>query len=524
MKIQSNSQTSLLPLKCVEQHIKKGIITAVLFLFIIMPTKSYGNSNVKEPNVSGQFYNSDPKVLSADLDRFFSDAKIDEYRKDVKIIISPHAGYVYSGHVAAYGYKAASKNQYKTIILLAPSHYFGFRGFSVGDFDSFKTPLGLVEVDKPFVEQLIGQRKNILFEPQAFEKEHSIEVQIPFLQKTFHDFKIVPVIIGRPGIDDLKEFSSLLAKIIGERGDVLIVVSTDMSHFHDDQFARKMDGRTIEAVKNFQADTIYKECGLGTMELCGVFPVVTALYYAQEKGYKGIEVLKYANSSEVSGDVDRVVGYFSAIIYKEGEKAQEVKPRVKKGSKVIENNGDLSLDQKRRLIEIAKETITTYIKTGKKLDIQEADERLNRVEGAFVTIHEKGMLRGCIGNIIGRGPLYLTVRNMAISAATQDPRFPPLTKEELDQIEIEISVLSKPKVTTNPDEIIMGKHGVIVSRGPFNQGVFLPQVADSTGWDRDTFLSELCAQKAGLPPNAWKDPKTKLETFTAIVFSEADVK
>jgi AmmeMemoRadiSam system protein A len=143
-------------------------------------------------------------------------------------------------------------------------------------------------------------------------------------------------------------------------------------------------------------------------------------------------------------------------------------------------------------------------------------------EGAFVTIHYKNQLRGCIGNIIGRKPLYLTVRDMAVAAASQDPRFPPVSVGELDGTDIEISVLSRPRVVKDISEIELGKHGVIVTQGSWHTGVFLPQVATETGWSKQEFMSQLCSQKAHLPPDAWKDPKTKIEVFTANVFSEKD--
>jgi AmmeMemoRadiSam system protein A len=163
------------------------------------------------------------------------------------------------------------------------------------------------------------------------------------------------------------------------------------------------------------------------------------------------------------------------------------------------------------------------VRTGKKYSVESNDARLSSEEGAFVTIRKKGYLRGCIGNIIGRRPLYVTVRDMAISAASSDPRFPPVEVEELDDLEVEVSVLSKPRVIKDVEEIQLGVHGVIVSQGPFHSGVFLPQVAEETQWTKEEFLSQLCAQKAQLPADAWKNPKTKIEIFTAEVFSEKDV-
>jgi len=168
-------------------------------------------------------------------------------------------------------------------------------------------------------------------------------------------------------------------------------------------------------------------------------------------------------------------------------------------------------------------SVGVLVMAGKKYQPQITDPRLRQVEGAFVTIHKQGKLRGCIGNIVGRQPLYLTVRDMAIAAVSQDPRFTAVKEAELSEIDVEISVLSVPQVTTDIEGIEMGKHGVIVSRGFGHGGVFLPQVATETGWNREQFLSNLCAHKAGLPADAWKDPKTTIQTFTADVFSQQEV-
>ncbi len=489
-----------------------NILRKIIVIFGVIMTlssTSFSEPRIKHPNVSGQFYAADPTQLSKEIDQFFLKADIKPYINHVDIVIAPHAGYVYSGGVAAYGFKAASQNKYKTIIILAPSHYVGFDGISVGTYDGFQTPLGVVEVDQEFTKKLIKINKKFNFKPEAFSREHSLEVEIPFLQKTFKNFKIVPVIMGQPDIQTLKDFASGLNRMIGVRKDVLIVVSTDLSHYHGDTAARKMDKQAIDAVKNLDIEKIWKGCRLRTMEMCGFVPVTAALIYAKQRRLKSVDVLKMANSGDVSGDKDRVVGYSSMVIYNKEKLENEV--------------SSLSLQQKKHLIEIAKNTITEYVTTGKIFQAKEPDLRLSAVEGAFVTIHKKGRLRGCIGNIIGRRALYLTVRDMAIAAASEDSRFSPVKKEELKDLDIEVSVLSKPRAINNIDEIELGVHGVIVSQGPFNQGVFLPQVAKTTGWNKEEFLSQLCAQKAHLPSDAWKDPKTKIEIFTADVFSEKDV-
>ncbi len=485
-----------------------GIIFATI---LVMAKSAFGEPKIKEPNVSGQFYSADPAQLSKDIDQYFAKANLSPLDKHIDILVAPHAGYFYSGAVAAYSFKAASRNQYKTIVILAPSHFFGFDGISVYDEGGFQTPLGVVEVDAEFTKKLASQNKNFYFEPRAFEREHALEVELPFLQKTFKDFKIVPVIMGQPSFQLLNDFALALHQIIGEREDVLVVVSTDLSHYHDDAFARAMDQRTLSAVQALNAEGVFKENYQRTMEMCGFVPVTAAILYARMRGIRGVELLRYANSGDVTGDKQKVVGYSAMVMYRENQK------------ETSRAAGDLTREQKKKLLDIARATLEEYVKTKKTLEFKEPDPRLSKEEGAFVTIRKQGQLRGCIGNILGGGPLYLMVRNMAIASATQDPRFKPVAKEELGELDVEVSVLSIPHPVNSIDEIQLGTHGVIVKRGDFNQGLFLPQVATETGWSKERFLSELCSQKAGLSPDCWKDPQAKFFVFTAEVFSEKDV-
>jgi AmmeMemoRadiSam system protein B/AmmeMemoRadiSam system protein A len=510
----------------------RRILVILIFIMTGGAFMAAGDQNIKTPNVSGQFYTANPKRLSEEIDGFMQKAPVHPREKHIDIVVAPHAGYMYSGGVAAYGFKAASHNPYKTVIILAPSHYVGFDGISIWDEGAFQTPLGTVEVDAPMARQLIAGDEKFYYAPQAFAREHSLEVEIPFLQKTFQNFRIVPVIMGQPGYPLLEKFAAVLHETIGSRKDVLIVVSTDLSHYHDDAMARQMDQRTLGAIQGLKTEEIWNARRSGMMEMCGVVPVTAALLYAKEKGLSHVEVLRYANSGDVTGDKDRVVGYASIII--SGNEAGEIQKKaqeegqiptlvVRDSAKQKASEGSLTSGQKKRLLKIARDTIYEYVQKGHVLDIEENDPRLLREEGAFVTIHKSGHLRGCIGNILGRGPLYLTVRDMAISSATKDPRFRPVTPQELDTIDVEVSVLSRPRLVQNADEIILGKHGVIISQGTSHQGLFLPQVATGTGWTKEEFLSQLCVQKAGLPPEAWKNPKTRIEIFTAEVFAEKDV-
>lgn len=479
----------------------------------------FSQTNIKEPNVSGQFYSDDPEKLSAEIDTYLNKASVPVVDQHIEVMIAPHAGYMYSGPVAGYGFKAVQPKKYKTIIILAPSHYYPFDGVSIWAEGGFKTPFGVAPVDTEFAKQLLAKNSKFLFTPAVFEKEHSLEVEIPFLQKIYKDFKIVPVIMGQPNLELVEQLAKNLNEIIGDRKDILIVVSSDMSHYHPDAEARQMDAATIATIEKLDPGRLWSLCQLRKLEMCGFVPVTTALFYAKERGLT-VKTLRYANSGDVTGDKDKVVGYTSIVMY-----SPEVKTvSQREGGEKYQAGAPLTKDQKRSLLDVAWQTVKLYVETGKTFEFVTKDPRVFEQEGAFVTIHNKGRLRGCIGHIIGDQPLIATVRDMAI-AATKDHRFilNPITKEEIPELDIEVSVLSQPRPISDVSEIEMGKHGVILRQDSSHQGLFLPQVATETGWSKEKFLSELCSQKAGLPPNCWKDPRTRIHIFTADVFAKKDV-
>ncbi|MCM8795783.1 MAG: AmmeMemoRadiSam system protein B [Candidatus Omnitrophica bacterium] len=475
-----------------------------LFLLVFISYKLYAE-DIKQPSVAGSFYPDNPRELSEMIDKFLEIVKPEAIEADIFALISPHAGYGYSGQTASFGYKLIKDKSYKTVIVIGPSHYYGFSGVSVYPEGSFRTPLGDLEVDKEFAQKLLSQDPEIIFEPQAFQKEHSVEVQLPFLQKTLKDFKIVPIVMGDCSLWVCQKLAELLKEAIGSCKDILVVASTDMYHGYDYQEAEIIDNLTLTYLKNMDAEGLYYGLREGRLQLCGGWPTVTTLLLAKKLGYDKLTVLNYTNSAELTNKKIKgiwTVGYSSCTILKKGEQAM------------------LDKGQRKRLLEIARNSIETYLKTGKKLKInQEEDPALLKEMGVFVTLHEQGELRGCIGNLIGNQPLYLTVRDMAIEAAVGDPRFLPVKLDELKDIEIEISVLSPLEKIDDPAKIKMGRHGVLIRRG-FNSGVYLPQVAVETGWSKEEFLSSLCAHKAGLPPDAWKDKSTEIYIFTAEVFSE----
>ncbi|KPK96940.1 MAG: hypothetical protein AMJ95_11735 [Omnitrophica WOR_2 bacterium SM23_72] len=464
----------------------------------------YGQ-DIKQPNVAGAFYPDNPRELSQMVDIFLDTATPQQIEGDIFALISPHAGYGYSGQVAAYGYKLIKEKPYKTVIIIGPSHQYGFMGVSVYPQGIFRTPLGDLMIDKEFTQKIINKDKEIFFEPRAFEKEHSLEVQLPFLQKTLSDFKIVPIIMGDCTLATCQNLAGLLKSAIGGRRDVLVVASTDMYHGYDYDEADNVDQLTLSFLKNMDAQGLYDGLRQGKCQLCAGFAVVVTIMLAKELGHQSLIVLKHTNSAYVTGERVKgrwTVGYVSCAIDQEKE-----------------GGALLNKEQRKRLLEIARSSIETFLKTEKKLEVTVQDPALLENMGAFVTLHDRHGLRGCIGNLVGKQPLYLTVRDMAVEAAVDDPRFSPLKLSELKEVEIEISALSPLKRVDSADQIQLGIHGVLIIKGPYS-GVFLPQVATETGWSKEEFLSNLCSHKAGLPADAWKDKATEIYIFTAEVFSE----
>jgi AmmeMemoRadiSam system protein B/AmmeMemoRadiSam system protein A len=481
------------------------------FVLVVFLTSAAHASDVKDADLSGSWYPSDGQQLKLMLQSYLDNANPERIDGHIFAVISPHAGYQYSGPVAAYSYKEAQGRGIKTVVVVGFSHRKQFDGISVYSIGSFRTPLGDVSVDTELANDLISRNDRIAFYPLLFDEENSVEMQIPFVQAALPGVKIVPVAFGTQNYSDAVILADALAASLKTRNDVLVVASTDMSHYHPYFEANSIDARSLGFVEKMKAKDLFQENEIRICELCGIMPVTAIMLAAEKLGFKNVKTLKYANSGDTAGSKDQVVGYFSAVVY--GAGSAKTEGTVKKDEKLINDA------QRKRLLDIARTSITSFVRDGKRKSYSESDAVLNKPMGAFVTIKEHGELRGCIGNMVGQGPLYQTVADMAIQAATEDPRFQRLSPDELDRIDVEVSVLSPLKKVYSLDEIRIPGHGVIVKRG-FASGVFLPQVADETGWTKEEFMSNLCSQKAGLAPDAWKDPATEIFTFTAEVFSE----
>jgi AmmeMemoRadiSam system protein B/AmmeMemoRadiSam system protein A len=457
---------------------------------------------VRQPAVAGAFYPADPAALSKAVEGYMSQAQKIQPEGVLVALVAPHAGYEFSGGVAAWSFAQVSGSSYDTVIVIGPTHRFGFKGASVYTGDFFATPLGEIPVDKAMAMSFLDAKSDIVYEPRAHEKEHSLEVEMPFLQKALKGFKVVPIVVGDPTQKSMERLSVSIARALEDKGKkALLVVSTDWSHYHDYGTAVKMDWLGIQTVSKLSSFELYGRAERGETELCGIYPMMLALDVANRLGADTARLYRYANSGDVTGDKRSVVGYAAMGIYRTGRAPAPL----------------LSEPQKERLLKVARETVESYVRTKNAPRPAVSDPALSVPRGAFVTLKEDSRLRGCIGDFFSSEPLYETVRDMAIEACSHDGRFMPVTADELPRIQYEISVISPLRRVSGVEDIKVGRDGLYIIKGG-RAGVLLPQVPVEQRWDRVTFLAETCI-KAGLPPDAWKEG-ADIYVFTAEAFGE----
>ncbi len=274
-------------------------------------------TSVREPSVSGMFYPDDPKILRKDIGNYLKAAAIEPLSSDIRAVISPHAGYIYSGQVAAYGYKAVSARTFDTVIVLAPSHRAYFQGIAIWDEGMFKTPLGNIGIDTGSAAALLGSSNVFRANRDVHKGEHSLEVQLPFLQYIFKDFLLLPLLVGAAGEGIYEDAAETLAQVIlASEKRFLVIASTDLSHYYPYDDAVKIDAVTLEHVKNFDIAGMVRDTNSEKAQACGAGPLITTMMTAMKLGARSSSVLKYANSGDVSGDRSGVVGYVSAILFK----------------------------------------------------------------------------------------------------------------------------------------------------------------------------------------------------------------
>jgi len=470
----------------------------VIFLVIgFLATAGALAQGVRKPVVAGAFYDGDKAALAARVDAYLSAVKDLPAIGEVRALVCPHAGYVYSGPTAAYAYKLVQGKPYESVIIIGTSHQYPLDGASIYLKGAFETPLGMAAVDEELASA-IAKASGFSYIPEAHAKEHSVEVQVPFIQRALPGAKIVPIVLGYPTRQNVYSLAEGMAEACSEK-NVLIVASTDLSHYLSKADANSVDSKTISLLKNISADTLINKCVRGENIMCGGGGVAATLIALKKSGQPRVEVLRYSDSSEASGDEGRVVGYLAAAITV-GQPAAEF---------------SLSAEEKKELLRLARQAVQQFVVEKKVIAYETTDPNLLAERGAFVTLKKSGELRGCIGFIEPVASLSETVIQTAIYAASEDPRFTPVTPEEVSDLEYEISVLTPPQKIDNPGRVQVGKHGLIIAMGK-NRGVLLPQVPVENNWDRETFLCQACL-KAGLPPDAWKKG-AEISVFEAIVF------
>jgi hypothetical protein len=463
--------------------------------------------------VSLQFidYRNDPEELARRVDAMLSEAPPPARREAPVGIVVPHAGYIYSGPIAAYAYRAVQDKDYDTVVVIGLSHREPFQGISVLDAESFQSPLGAIPCDREMIASMLQAHRAITYRPGAHDNEHSLEVQIPFLQRSLKDFRIVMAVIGSRDPEAEEAFAALLAREAAGK-KLLMVASSDFSHYYPYDLANRMDRVALHSVLALDSEGLSRDIRARKCEMCGLRPVQTLVAAARRMGIRRGDLLRQANSGDTAGPRDRVVGYAAVAFYGDEEADQPVETKERASSA-------LDPSSKRELMAIARGAIEGIVRDGRAPGPVSDNPALQTPRGAFVTIKINGRLRGCIGNfgIRNAKPLFRTVSEMAVAAAVQDPRFPPLSKKELPKIEVEISALSPLRPISDVGEIEVGRHGLYITKGG-RSGVLLPQVAAEYGWDRATFLEQTC-RKAGLGPGEWKEGAV-ISVFEAEVFGE----
>jgi MEMO1 family protein len=478
----------------------------------VLHVRSAVAENVRQPAVAGAFYPADPKELSKMIGDMLAKAAPPAVDGEIVAAVAPHAGYPYSGPVAAWTYAALKGHKYSRVVVIAPSHYVGFGFTSIYDGDAYSTPLGQVPVDKEFAHRLAKMSSTMQLSEKGHQStqdapEHSVEVELPWLQKVLGDFDVVPIVMGDQSYESSRALGVALAKMLRNDHDTLVLASSDLSHYHSYDEAETIDHKTLHALEAWDYFSMSRNFEARVWEACGGAPIVAAMIYAERMGANQAEMLRYANSGDITGDHSRVVGYSADLFIKSAHAADAAPPF------------SLTDQEKAELLAVARNSVEHMIqKKAPYAPAPSTSETLNREYGAFVTITERGALRGCIGYTSAMKPLYMTVRDTATLAALRDPRFPPVSASELPQLAYEISVLSPLRRVTDFEQIKVGRDGLLMKNGE-SEGLLLPQVPVEQKWDRQTFLEQTCV-KAGMNPNCWKDENTDIFSFTAVVFNE----
>ena len=483
--------------------------------------------NVLHSRLAGTWYTDDPDQLKNELQRYIEMADHKPIN-NIIALIQPHAGYAYSGSAAAFGIDQIKDGNYDRVIVLGPTHQYPMRNtVSVSEATHYATPLGEVPLDREFINAL-KEESFATTKPEVHRNEHSVQIQLPLLQTALKNFKLVPIVCGQLDLQTAKKLGAKLRGLIDDK--TLLVASSDFTHygprfgympFREDIPANleKLDLGAYEFIKQKDPKGFSEYVEDTGATICGRVPIAVLLSMVPSESQA--HLLQYTTSGEITGDYANSVSYLAAAFTGKWDDGNDEQMNESENDNSDTAEAYLSDVDKSNLLQLARSTLTYGMQNKKRpapedLNI-EITAGMKQQMGAFVTLHKKGQLRGCIGEIIPRRELYKAVIDHALNSAFNDHRFRPLQKSELEEVDIEISALSPPRQVDSYKEIVIGKHGVVLQKG-MRSSVFLPQVAPEQGWGVEETLTHL-AMKAGLPPDAWKED-AQFEVFEAIVFGE----
>ncbi|MFH1371474.1 MAG: AmmeMemoRadiSam system protein B [Planctomycetota bacterium] len=461
---------------------------------------------------------ADANTLKSQIEGFFKKAEV-QSSDDTIALISPHAGYAYSGQTAAFGVKAA-KSKYARVIVIGPSHQIPMQDvLSVPRVTHYKTLLGEIPLDTEFIEKLL---QHPIFQdiPPAYKTEHSVFIQLPLLQYRLGDFKLVPIVAGQCSPETVQKAAEILKSLVDK--DTLVVASSDFTHYGPNydyvpftqnipDELKKLDMGAYDYIAKLDSAGFLKYCDKTGATICGRVPIAILLSMLPSDIKRTL--LKYTTSGEITGDFTNSVSYFSIAFHGAWQKQSDVKS--------AKTNAELTREDHKNLLLLARRAIEFYLKNNSvsapaQFGIPVTDA-MKVQRAAFVTLKKNSDLRGCIGEIFPSQSLYKSVVVNSINAAVNDWRFRPVTPDELSGIKIEISALTVPHAINSYNQIRLGTDGIVLEKDG-RKALFLPQVAPEQGWTLAETLTQL-SLKAGLPSDGWKEGAS-FQVFQAEVFGE----
>lgn len=495
------------------------------------PAAPAREKTVLRSRLAGRWYTKASYDLTVEIEDYLRNVP-EKPLQPVMALIMPHAGYRYSGQTAAYAARQIQNMDYRKVIAIGPSHSQPMRNFcSVPDVTHYETPLGQVPLDLDTIGRLRAHPDCFRNIPDAHVWEHSVQIQIPFLQHTLKNFKLVPILAGHLDEKATRAIADILKKEMDN--ETLLVISTDFTHYGEGYGyvpfttdvpanLEKLDMSVFEPIRMKDMSGLYRRLDITRATVCGRCPL--GILLAMLPPNANVHLLKYDTSGRVTGDYSSSVSYIAAAVTGLWNENEPPAGKTKKAQKPASApKASLNAEDREKLLKLARTSIEFYLENRTMPSANavwsELTPGMKQTLGAFVTLKKNGELRGCIGEIIPRREVYKAVIEQAINAAVNDSRFPPVTRKELDELEVEISALLPPQPVDSYNDIEIGRHGIVLKKG-FRQAVFLPQVAPEQGWTLEETLSHL-SMKAGLAPDAWREG-AEFMVFEAIVFHEGE--